>query len=154
MDYPKPRQIGPQPENKLKQRYDGCRIPKQLKFASNLHDASFANVSMADANFACRDDEQLGAQVKTNAPDLLGKTQSHRSRLQLDSVANLINRREFMETYKNDPDPLISAHVYTDGSPVNGSEMQGMLIDLVFFCGRICNSCCQAASCTTDEGER
>ena len=42
-----------------------------------------------------------------------------------------------METYKSDPDLIISAHVYTDGSPVTDSVMQGMLIDLVCLCGRI-----------------
>ena len=110
---------------------------------------------MVDAiDLACHDDEQLRGQIKANAPDLLGKTQTHRSQVHLDSAANLINRREFMETYISEPDSLISAHVYTDGSPVAGSGMQGMLIDSCFFVGALCNSCCQAASCTTDEGGR
>ena len=101
VDYPQPRQIGLQPENKPTHLYDGCRILKQLKFASNRHDASFANVSMADAiNLACRDDAQLRTLVKAIASGLLGKTQIHRSRLQLDIDVNLINRREVMETYK------------------------------------------------------
>jgi hypothetical protein len=49
----------------------------------------------------------------------------------------LIERRNFADIYHNHRDDVISVHIFTDGSPVTGSEIQGMVLQLVMRDGAI-----------------
>ena len=42
----------------------------------------------------------------------------------------LLKRRNFRHLYDNQQDDVISGHLFSDGSPVTGSEIQGMVLQL------------------------
>jgi hypothetical protein len=58
-----------------------------------------------------------------------------RAVLRLDATASLLERREFEDYFKKDT--ILSVHIYTDGSPVLGYEIQGIVMDLVMKCGTL-----------------
>ena len=60
----------------------------------------------------------------------------YRARQRLDPVAMGIERRELQELSDN-PDRLISAHLFSDGSPVVGIELQGMVLQLMLTTGAV-----------------
>ena len=57
--------------------------------------------------------------------------------MQLDVVETAITRREFRDIFENDPISVCSVHVYSDGSPVAGSELQGMILDICYTSGEV-----------------
>jgi hypothetical protein len=48
-----------------------------------------------------------------------------RGRIKLDGVAMNITRRKLQDIALNRPGDVESCHVFTDGSPVTGTEVQG-----------------------------
>ena len=64
-----------------------------------------------------------------------------RGKGRVDAVAMLIERREWGERAaaqrNGDADPLQSLHLFADGSPVVGTEIQGMLIEQVYMTGQV-----------------
>jgi hypothetical protein len=52
-------------------------------------------------------------------------------RLQLDSTSNNIQRRYLTDLAEYAPETVISAHLFTDASPVTGAELQGMLLQVM-----------------------
>ena len=88
-------------------------------------------------DLACDDDDELGHSVKALVPKIASRASMDTYCLPLDTVANSIQRRQFKQIYKEEPESVISIHVYSDGSPVTGSKVQGMVIDIAFITGLI-----------------
>ena len=57
--------------------------------------------------------------------------------MKLDAVTMNIERRYFKNIFENHRDEVVSAHVFADGSPVTGCELQGMILQLGFVDGTI-----------------
>lgn len=49
----------------------------------------------------------------------------------------LLERRELQAVFRNTPDLLKSVHLFTDGSPIIGQELQGMILQLALNTGEI-----------------
>ena len=127
-EYPQPKVVGT-PRGKL---FDPVVHLKQLKFVDHLKDVRHSPMALEDAiDLIFHDNHDKAEEMRALTPKLVGRSQLLRSRLQLDSVSNLIDRREFKQLFKTDPDMVTSIHVYSDGSPVTGSELQGMVLDIV-----------------------
>ena len=60
-----------------------------------------------------------------------------RARLRLDATSMLIERREWAMWRADLENPIISIHIQSDASPVTGTELQGMLLDVCFLGGAI-----------------
>ena len=72
------------------------------------------------------------------APPKPGRTTLLGARLQLDAIACLIERRQIAELSKG-PNSIVSAHCFSDGSPVTGWELQGMVLQLFVLGGTFMN---------------
>ena len=57
------------------------------------------------------------------------------SRLRVDAVGIALLRVELKEIYETKPETLKACNVFSDGSPVTGSEIQGQIIEFIFTCG-------------------
>ena len=57
--------------------------------------------------------------------------------MKLDTFTMNIERRYFKNIFEHRRDEVVSAHVFADGSPVTGCELQGMILQLVFVDGTI-----------------
>ena len=93
-------------------------------------------VSLHDAvSAACTTDDQAQKKL-AQLPEHLKKTALYHARPK-HGVAMTIERRGLQGLIRNRPEDLISVHLYSDASPVTGTELQGMVIELVFSDGRI-----------------
>ena len=121
--------------------YDAVKTYKFLKFSRHLKDLAKSHTAMDLAICAaCHDNDELLDDVATNDKKTGGnmqRTAHQRARLKLDAVSMNLERREFCHIFKTAPDSVQSAHVYSDGSPVTGSELQGMILQLVMVYGVI-----------------
>jgi len=70
-----------------------------------------------------------------------------RSLLVLDAVSSIFERREWAAVVKN-PETLESMHLFADGSPVTGHEVQGMLVDMCWASGAVTRRVLVAAGLT------
>ena len=70
-------------------------------------------------------------------PQEAGKTCLYEARLRVDAVSGLLSRRELRHIFDTCRDSLIAASLFSDGSPVSGQEIQGMILELNFSDGRI-----------------
>ena len=112
---------------------DPVNTLKYLKFCKNLTQLKVGEEALEDAIDCVCEKPDLANTVREQNKAKLKTTQLKRARLQLDTTANLINRRRFRQLYESDPDSVCSIHVYSDGSPVAGSELQGMVMDIIFL---------------------
>jgi hypothetical protein len=55
-----------------------------------------------------------------------------RARMKLDTTCMNLQRREFRRWHEDATDPLVSIQLQSDASPVTGTEVQGMVLDLSF----------------------
>jgi len=78
------------------------------------------------------DDE---AQVPRDPSEDPSRATRQRARQRADVVNMLLERREFAEWYEQDL--IASVHVYSDGSPVTGVELQGQAVDLFLKSGAL-----------------
>jgi hypothetical protein len=69
--------------------------------------------------------------VLNQMPENPRPTMAHAAKLRLDAVTMNIERREFRDLYENHKDELVSCHLYSDGSPVTGQELQGMVLEMI-----------------------
>ena len=111
---------------------DPVNVFKYLRFARRLQDASVApEVLEAALDFAVPDDE-LFDEVQRQKPTEPGKNETYTARLKLDATSMLLEQREFRHIYQTCPDSIVSAHLYSDASPVTGTEIQGMALDVCY----------------------
>jgi hypothetical protein len=117
---------------------DAVQTLRYLKFARHLKNLSKTDEAMNDAiEAAYGDDEGAATELKETKPSEYKATQLYQSRLKLDAVTMNIERRELQDLCRNRPDTLVSGHLFTDGSPVTGNELQGQILQLCFICGLI-----------------
>jgi hypothetical protein len=117
---------------------DAVDTLRYLKHAGNLKDLSKADESLVDAiAAACGEEFELADRVYDNKPQQYKRSQLYHARRKLDAVGMLVERRELKDLCRNRPDELVSAHLFTDASPVTKSELQGMILELCMACGAI-----------------
>ena len=117
--------------------FDACAVLKYLKFGKHLKALEDADLALNDAlEFACTSNELLD-EVTGQLPERPRKSALHHARMKLDAVAMNIERREFADLLGNRPHELESAHLFTDASPVTGTELQGMVLELFLITGML-----------------
>jgi hypothetical protein len=117
--------------------YDAVATLKGLSFGRFLRNTAEQDAALEAAiEFACPDKE-LRDHVNEFKPRSRKRTSQYRARLKLDPCAMLIERREMQHMFETAPDSLESAHLFTDGSPVSGAELQGMVLQLCIVGGVI-----------------
>jgi hypothetical protein len=120
--------------------YDAIKFLKVVRFARNLksthlvdealHDAIDLKMESGfDADFA-----QCVVDVKTKLPNV--SSIAH-GRQKLDAVGMLLQRREMQDLALVRSTEVRSAHVFTDGSPIQGSELQGMVFQFILMSGAV-----------------
>jgi hypothetical protein len=120
------------------QTQDAVAFLKFMKFSSHLRDQKDGDEALADCiDFACHDNSDLHESVTQSCPSAPKRTALQRGRLRLDATAMLVDQREFMHMYTHEPNSLESCHLFSDGSPVTGTELQGMVLQLCMANGEI-----------------
>ena len=77
------------------------------------------------------------------------KNMLYRGRLRLDPVAMLVERRE-IAAFAVCPDDIESIHIHADGSPVTGTEIQGMVYEMFLKGGQLITNTLPPYACNTD----
>ena len=83
-------------------------------------------------------------------PDAPKQTALYAVRVKLDTVAMGIERRFFRDLCENQRHEVVSIHLYSDGSPVAGAELQGMILDIIFLDGTVMQFILLGCTCTTE----
>ena len=117
-------------------QYDAVEFLRWMRFARHLH---------AQENVAEAADDALDAvlvhevkqQVEAGRTRVPRKTALMEGRMHLDATDMLLERRYFKDLLTNRPDDLICVLFFSDGSPVSGTELQAMIMDLVMRGGDI-----------------
>ena len=122
-----------------KNQTDPVLLLNYLKCSSHLRNMHSIDVSIKDAITAACVDDNLKEQVLEQMPETPGYTIIHDTRLKLDSIAMNSERRWFNQLFRLRPKDLISVHLFSDGPPVTGSELQGMILQLVLKDGEVRN---------------
>ena len=115
--------------------YDPVETIRQLKFAGCLRDQSKTEDALQAAIDAVCPSEALKDEVAAHKPQTPRKSSLYRAGLKLDPVCMNIERRQFKHMHRCCPDVIVSAHIFADGSPVTGLEIQGMVLQLALIQG-------------------
>ena len=70
-------------------------------------------------------------------PTTYKRTAVHAANLRLDATTMLIERRLIKDIHENAPESVVSVHLWSDGSPVTGLELQGMVLQFMFVAGTV-----------------
>ena len=132
---------------RLRKTFEGETVVRALKFQRKIRDTEEFDSSLQAAS------EYLDYMRGTKEEDFFDVSTFEnpsartlrRGILQLDATCCLLERREWAEIVKA-PSKLVSLHLFADGSPVTGYELQGMLVDFCFADGRIERRCLVAAA--------
>ena len=120
------------------QTYDAVSVLRYIKFADHIKDLAETSLALSDAiDFVADGDDERSADLQAAAPKKPRRTMLQRSRLRLDATNMLTTQREIAHIYENEPESLQSCHVYSDASPVTGSEIQGQLLEFIFQSGLV-----------------
>ena len=112
--------------------YDPVRMVKAIKFSEHLHTARSIQNAVSDAiDYALDDDVQMAQDANAARKKDPNATTITRNRVRLDPVAMLLTRRKLRHIFNTDKTFFVSGHLYTDGSPVTGQELQGMVLQLM-----------------------
>ena len=107
----------------------GANIVHQLKFSKNLRDQALHQQALVDAiDVLFQDPEEADAVTAKSTTHVASRQTLLKARIRCDAMGCLIERREIAQIVQLCI--LVSAHIYTDGSPVTGTEVQGMLLEL------------------------
>ena len=126
----------PVPNNmpqKLRKRHDPMKLIAGLNFSRHTPKL------LTEALGAAHEYEAVAKDAEELPPERIGgddpsRDSLERGRARLDVVSMLIQRRQW-ERYAAE-DEVQSVHIFSDASPVTGEELQGMLIDALFYDGR------------------
>jgi hypothetical protein len=113
--------------------FNPLMIFKHLKFAQHLQSTESVKVALNDAielAFGSDEETAAAAKLKASRTGKLHRSNIQRSRLRLDSTTNNIDRRWFADLAENHSDQVTSMHLFSDGSPVTGHELQGMVLQI------------------------
>ena len=118
-------------------QYDAVHMLKWLRFSRHLHSTENTTEAIDDGIDAAVDDAELFHEVKARRNKVPEKTLLQRSRVRMDAAGMNMERRFFRNLIENEPESIVSIHLYSDASPVSGSELQGMLVDLFYLSGAV-----------------
>ena len=118
--------------------FDAVRSLKLLEFTHFLKDKNKSAEAMDACIDAAFDGDDEGADGLRSRQTANPKHSSiYAQILKVDAVGMIVERREWLDIYANSPEKLVSAHLFTDGSPVTGQELQGMILQLCWLDGSI-----------------
>jgi hypothetical protein len=120
------------------EQHDAVSMLKWLRFSRHLHSQSDAIEAVDDAIGAVIDDDGLKDTVQEWRTSTPSRNQLKRGRLHLDATTMNMERRYFADLIENRPDSVSSMHLYSDASPVSGTEVQGMVMDVVYITRLVC----------------
>ena len=120
---------------KAEPAHDPVRILKEITHVGFLTDVANTEKALTAALDVLVDDDALAAEVRNKRPKTMKRTAIQEARLKLDPATMLIERRELAHYAYDDPDGIESIHIYSDASPVTGSELQGMVMEVVLAIG-------------------
>ena len=111
---------------------NGEDLVKQLYFASFLRDTGDQVEGLEAAlEVFCPNEEVLEATKKQVVDThVCSPTAIRKGRLRLDAIGMSVDRRLIAEVCSDNGANVISAHVFSDGSPVTGTEIQGMALEI------------------------
>ena len=107
---------------------EGSNIVRLQCFGKHLKDLSTTSESLADGLEALFPDDHEELAAASNVHIASG-TAMQKARLRLDAMGMNLDRRELADITA-DASNVISTHFYCDGSPVTGTELQGMVMEL------------------------
>jgi len=107
-------------------RIDPVKQVQGLAFTRHLKTPRLFSEALEDA--AAFDSVDFEAAPRDDSQDIR-RSQLERARARLDIVAMMMDRREFAAWMEDDA--LDAITIYSDASPVVGTELQGMLIDYI-----------------------
>lgn len=113
----------------------GEHVVRQLSFAQYLKDFDTCDLALEQALEVYFPDDAEEVKAMSDTTVSSGDTLK-RSKLRLDPTAMLMERRELHHLLQ-DPGNLASTHIHSDGSPVTGTEIQGMVLTLIFLSGAV-----------------
>jgi hypothetical protein len=116
---------------------DAVQIFKHLKFSRHLKDISKADECLQDALVSACASEDLIHTINDQLPDSPRREALRQARLRLDAVTMNVERRYFQNIIQNKKEEIQSIHLYSDGSPVSGAELQGMVMEFCMTIGTI-----------------
>jgi hypothetical protein len=116
-------------------QHDAIHLLKCMRFSRHLHSQEVMGEAIDGAIEAMVDDNSLFDEIYKNKGANPGKSVLRAGRLQLDATAMLLDRRYFRDLININSETVQSAHIYTDGSPVTGTELQALLLELFFHDG-------------------
>jgi hypothetical protein len=112
-------------------QFDGVHFLKALRFSRHIHAQEDFGEALDDAMDVGIHDDELRGQVQA-AQGRMPKAYALKiGRLKLDAVTMGLERRELSELILEHPTDVISMHLHTDGSPVTGTEIQGMILEII-----------------------
>jgi len=118
-----------------KQMPDAVKSYKAVRLARNINDLRNPPTVLRDAvDLACDGDDELLDAVndKVISDNLICRNAIQRGRLRVNIVAINLDRRRLMHLFKTQRHLVRPMHLYADGSPVTGSEIQGMVLEIQF----------------------
>ena len=116
---------------------NGEDIVRQLSFARHLRDTAHTQMALDDALEVYFPDDEKRNDVKNESNTHVAcASKLAKSRLRMDAVGMNLDRREIAQLVKF-PERVVSGHVFSDGSPVTGTEIQGSILQLCLTDGRV-----------------
>ena len=108
---------------------DPVEVFHQLKFASHCKDFREFEEALLDGLQVFISDSDDCRDI-ADATEVHSRSSLQRSLQKLDAVAMALTQRELEELSRH-PERVESAHLFSDGSDVCGTEMQGMVLQIV-----------------------
>ena len=128
------RSSGP---DQLRTYHDPVQTLKVLRFSRRIKDLRFVQPALEEAaDVLIADEEQLG-NVLDNAPTNAKRSSLLEARRRLDATSMCLERREAEYWALEAPELVESAHLFSDASPVTGTELQGMVLVIVLASGLV-----------------
>ena len=103
---------------------------KYFQFTSFIRDVRDTRDAVEGAvDCLASDDEEVGDVLDGRATP--ARSGILAARLRIDAVSSLLQRR-VLHTAMQVPRGILSVHIQSDGSPVTGDEIQGMIMDICY----------------------
>jgi hypothetical protein len=117
---------------KMVPAFDACKSLRLMRFSRHVKDKGNYGAALNDAIEAICDDEETKNVLIAGQTENPKRTNHVSGIHRMDAVGCLLDRRELAHRYETARDDLVSAHLFTDGSPVTGVELQGMVLQFLW----------------------
>ena len=115
-----------------REQHDGIALLKWMRFSRHLLAQRSVSEAIDDGLDAGIEDENVKSAAQDSRSRVPAADVLIRGRLKLDATAMALERRMFKDIILNRSGELVGLYLFSDGSPVTGQEIQGMLMDLVW----------------------